>query len=243
MSEPPAGPPAAPPADLPAGPGTRRRRAWMSWSSGKDSALALHEARAAGLVDVVGLLTTVNAEAGRVAMHGVRRALLEAQAEALGLPLHVVELPWPCPNDVYEARMAAAVGVAGDAGVEAVVFGDLFLEDVRRYRERALEGTGLDPVFPLWGRPTDGLAAQILEAGVRAVVTCADLGQGARHAAGRWYDAALLAELPPDVDPCGERGEFHTLVVDGPGFARALDVVVGEIVVRDGFAFADVMPA
>lgn len=220
-----------------------RRRAWMSWSSGKDSALALHEARAAGRVDVVGLLTTVNAEAGRVAMHGVRRSLLEAQAESLGLPLHVVELPWPCPNDVYEARMAAAIGVARDAGVESVVFGDLFLQDVRTYRERALDGTGLDPVFPLWGRPTGALAREILEAGVRAVVTCADLAQGARDVAGRWYDAALLAELPPDVDPCGERGEFHTLVVDGPGFARPLDVVVGETVVRDGFAFADVVPA
>jgi uncharacterized protein (TIGR00290 family) len=218
------------------------RPAWMSWSSGKDSALALHEARAAGEVDVVGLLTAVNTTAGRVSMHGVRRALLEAQADALGLPLHAVELPWPCPNHLYESRMAAAVGEARAAGVGAVVFGDLFLEDVRRYRERMLEGSGLDPVFPLWGRPTGALARHLLEVGVRAVVTCADLGQGARDLAGRWYDGALLDELPPDVDPCGERGEFHTLVVDGPGFAHPLDVVVGETVVRDGFAYADVVP-
>jgi uncharacterized protein (TIGR00290 family) len=232
----------APPTPTPAS-AVPRRRAWMSWSSGKDSALALHEARTAGEVDVVGLLTTVNAVADRVAMHGVRRTLLEAQAHALGLPLRVVELPWPCPNDAYEARMAAAVAEARDVGVEAVVFGDLFLEDVRRYRERSLEGSGLEPLFPLWGEPTGALARRMLARGIRAVVTCTDLGQGARGLAGRWFDEAFLDALPPGVDPCGERGEFHTLVVDGPGFARPLDVVVGETVVRDGFAYADVTPA
>lgn len=214
----------------------------MSWSSGKDSALALHEIRAAGQVEVSGLLTTVNAVAERVAMHGVRRELLEAQAEAVGLPLHVVELPWPCPNGVYEERMAAAVAAARDAGIEIVGFGDLFLEDVRRYREEALAGSGLEPLFPLWLRPTDAVAREILAAGVRAVVTCVDLAQAPGELAGRRYDEAFLADLPSGIDPCGENGEFHTFVVEGPGFTRPLEVTVGETVERDGFAFTDVVP-
>jgi len=214
----------------------------MSWSSGKDSAFALHEARASGEVDVVGLLTTVNEEADRVAMHGVRRSLLEAQAAALGLPLRVVALPWPCPNEVYQERMAEAVIEARAAGVEAVVFGDLFLEDIRRYREAMLEGTGLVPVFPLWQRPTGPLARRFLEAGVRAVVTCVDCSTLPRELAGRWYDERFLADLPAGADPCGENGEFHTLVVDGPGFGHPLDVTVGVVVERDGFAFADLLP-
>jgi uncharacterized protein (TIGR00290 family) len=220
---------------------TTRPTAWMSWSSGKDSALALHHARRSGEVEVVGLLTTVNAEFQRVAMHGVRRALLEAQAVALGLPLHVVELPWPCSNDVYEQRMSAAVGTAVEAGVEAIVFGDLFLRDVRRYREQALEGTGLWPLFPLWERPTPAVAQELLELGVRAVVSCVDTSQAPAELAGRWYDAELLAEMPPGVDPCGENGEFHTVAVDGPDFSSALPVTIGETVERDGFLFTDVL--
>jgi len=215
----------------------------MSWSTGKDSALALHEARSSGEVDIVGLLTTVNEDADRVAMHGVRRSLLDAQADALGLPLRVVPLPWPCPNDVYQDRMAGAVADAREAGVEAMVFGDLFLDDIRRYREQMCEGTGLAPVFPLWLRPTDVVAGQMLAAGVRAVVTCVDRARLPREMAGRWYDDAFLADLPTGVDPCGENGEFHTLVVDGPGFRHPLDVMVGVVVERDGFAFADVLPA
>lgn len=214
----------------------------MSWSSGKDSTLALHEIRSAGEVEVVGLLTTVNTVAERVAMHGVRRDLLEAQAEALGLPLHVVELPWPCPNGVYEEQMAKAIAEAREAGVEIVGFGDLFLEDIRRYREEALAGSGLEPLFPLWLRPTDAVARGILAAGVSAVVTCVDLAQAPGELAGRWYDEAFLADLPPGVDPCGENGEFHTFVVEGPGFAQPIEVTVGEIVERDGFVFADVVP-
>ena len=213
----------------------------MSWSSGKDSALALHHARLSGEVEVVGLLTTVNAEFQRVAMHGVRRALLEAQAAELGLPLHVVELPWPCSNEVYEQRISAAVGAAQAAGVEAMVFGDLFLRDVRRYREQTLEGTGLRPLFPLWERPTQAVAQELLELGVRAVVSCVDTSQAPTELAGRWYDEALLAELPPGVDPCGENGEFHTVVVDGPGFSSPLPVTIGETVERDGFLFTDVL--
>lgn len=218
-----------------------RPRAWMSWSSGKDSALALHEARTAGDVEVVGLLTTVNAAADRVAMHAVRRTLLEAQAESLGLPLHIVELPWPCSNEIYEQQMSVAIETAVADGVTHMVFGDLFLEDIRAYRESKLAGTGITPVFPLWGRPTDELAQQMLAAGIRAVLTCVDPRQAPASIAGQWFDASLLDALPASVDPCGERGEFHTFVVDGPGFTQPLDVVVGEIVERDGFVFADVL--
>lgn len=214
----------------------------MSWSSGKDSTLALYEARIAGNVDIVGLLTTVNAAADRVAMHGVRRQLLAAQAEALGVPLHVVELPWPCSNEAYEERMAAAIAEARVAGVRAMVFGDLFLEDVRSYREQALMGSGITPVFPLWHRPTHEVARDLLDLGVRAVVTCVDLRQAPRQLAGRWYDQAFLADLPSGVDPCGENGEFHTFVVNGPGFKRPIEVTVGETLERDGFAFTDVVP-
>ncbi|MGH9019058.1 MAG: ATP-binding protein [Acidimicrobiales bacterium] len=214
----------------------------MSWSSGKDSTLALHVVQAAAEVRVVGLLTTVNSTAERVAMHAVRRTLLEAQADALGLPLHVVELPWPCPNTEYETRMTAAVSEARREGVEFMVFGDLFLEDVRTYRQRSLAGSGITPLFPLWRRPTDQVAAELLARGVRAVVTCVDPRQAPASIAGRWYDEALIAELPPGVDPCGENGEFHTCVLDGPGFARPIEATVGEIVERDGFVFADIVP-
>jgi uncharacterized protein (TIGR00290 family) len=218
-------------------------KAWISWSSGKDSALALHHVLRGGEVEVTGLLTTVNAEFDRVAMHGVRRALLERQAAALGLPLHVVELPWPCGNEVYEQLMSTAVARAVSAGVEAMVFGDLFLADVRAYRERMLEGSGLRPLFPLWLRPTGELAGELLESGVRALITCVDSAQAPREIAGRWYDAALLTELPPGVDRCGENGEFHTVVVDGPDFSAPIHVTIGETVERDGFVFTDVVPA
>jgi uncharacterized protein (TIGR00290 family) len=217
--------------------------AWMSWSSGKDSTFALHVARAEQSVDVRGLLVTVNAEANRVAMHAVRRTLLEAQADRLGLPLHVVEIPSPCPNDVYEARMEAAMTAAGVAGIERIVFGDLFLEDVREYRERNLAGTGITPVFPLWGRPTDLLARDMLAAGVRAVLTCVDPNVLPLEFSGRAFDEALLADLPEAVDPCGERGEFHTFVWDGPGFSSPIPIEVGDTVSRDGFVFCDVLAA
>jgi uncharacterized protein (TIGR00290 family) len=190
----------------------------------------------------VGLLTTLNASFDRVAMHGVRRALLEAQAATLGLPLHIVELPWPCPNEVYEQKMEVATDEARRSGIEAMVFGDLFLEDIRRYRETALEGTGMKPVFPLWHRPAAEVARSLIELDFRAVVVCVDPTQAPSEIAGRWYDAALLDDLPSGVDPCGENGEFHTVVVDGPGFAGPVDVEIGEVVERDGFVFADVIP-
>lgn len=219
-----------------------RPKALMSWSSGKDSTFGLHVVQSAGDMEVVGLVTTVNTTAGRVAMHAVRRVLLEAQADALGLPVHVVELPWPCPNEVYEQRMSDIVRAAADAGVAHMVFGDLFLADVRAYREQQLAGTGLSPEFPLWQRPTDVLARDMLNAGIRAVVTCVDPSQAPPALAGRWFDANFLDQLPPGIDPCGENGEFHTFVVDGPGFRYPLDVAVGDVVGRDGFVFADVVP-
>jgi len=211
----------------------------MSWSSGKDSAMALHVARTERDLDVTALLVTMNAEADRVAMHAVRRELLAAQAARLDLPVHVVDIPSPCPNDVYEAAMTGALAVARDAGVERMVFGDLFLEDVRDYRETRLADTGITPVFPLWGRPTDRLARDMLGAGVRAVLTCIDPTVLDPELAGRAFDEALLAELPPGVDPCGERGEFHTFVWDGPGFRAPIDIEVGDVVERDGFVFCD----
>jgi uncharacterized protein (TIGR00290 family) len=213
----------------------------MSWSSGKDSAFALEVVRAEAAIEVAALLVTLNAEADRVAMHAVRRDLLEAQAARLGLPLHVVEIPSPCPNDVYEKRMAGAVDAARADGIERIVFGDLFLEDVRAYREGNLAGTGLAPGFPLWGRRTDVLARDMLRNGIRAVLTCVDPRAVPAELAGRTFDEALLRELPPGVDPCGERGEFHTFVWDAPGFRTPIDIEIGEVVERDGFVFCDVV--
>lgn len=214
----------------------------MSWSSGKDSALALQAVRHDPGVDIVGLLTTVNSAADRIAMHAVRRTLLEAQADRLGLPLHVVEIPSPCPNDVYEERMEAAMNAAVAGGIGHVAFGDLFLEDVRAYREETLRGSGVAPLFPIWGQPTEEVARQILDARIRAVVTCVDPRCMPADLVGHAYDAEFLRALPDGVDPCGERGEFHTFVWDGPGFSAPIRVGVGEVVERDGFVFCDVLP-
>ena len=221
---------------------TVRRKVWMSWSSGKDSATALHVARTTEEVEVTALLSTVNSAAGRVAMHAVRRSLLEGQAERLGLRLVVVEIPSPCPNEVYEKQMAQAMAQARDEGVEHVVFGDLFLQEVRRYREAQLAGTGISPLFPLWGRPTAVLAREMVASGLRAVLTCVDPAQLSGDFVGRDFDDRLLAELPEAVDPCGERGEFHTFAYDAPGFRSPVHVAVGERVERDGFVFCDLVP-
>ncbi|MFO0706935.1 MAG: hypothetical protein U0412_08775 [Nitrospira sp.] len=221
------------------------RRILLSWSSGKDSAWTLHLLRQQSDVEIVGLLTTLNEAANRVAMHAVRRELLEAQADSAGLPLWPVFLPWPCSNDEYERRMAAVIAKAREAGITHVAFGDLFLEDVRAYRVRQLQGTGIEPLFPLWGSAGDtpALAARMMAAGLKAVLTCVDPTQLAGSFVGRQFDAELLADFPRQVDPCGERGEFHTFCYDGPMFARAIPIEVGEIVTRDAFCFADVTNA
>jgi len=218
-----------------------RPKALVAWSSGKDSAWALHEARRAGEVEVVGLLTTVTSEFGRVSMHAVREALLEAQAEAVGLPCRTIGIPFPCVNEVYERRMETALGEARAGGVTRVVFGDLFLADVRAYRESRMAGSGVEPLFPLWGRDTAALAREMLAAGLRATLTCVDPRRLDRSFAGRAFDAALLGDLPPGVDPCGENGEFHTFTWDGPMFRRPVEVATGEVLERDGFVFADLL--
>jgi len=225
------------------GPVGGRTRALLSWSSGKDSAWALHRLRQAGEVDVVGLLTTINTAHDRVAMHAVRRELLEAQARAVGLPLWLVPLPTPCSNREYEEAMGDVLARARTAGVDEVAFGDLFLADVRRYREERLAGTGVRPLFPLWGRPTPALAREMLAGGIRAHLTCVDPTRVPATFAGRAWDAALLADLPATADPCGENGEFHTFVSAGPMFAAPLAVSAGAVVERDGFVFADLMLA
>ena len=217
----------------------RPLRTLIAWSSGKDSAWALHQLQQSQAVEVAGLLSTISAAYDRVSMHGVRRSLVEAQAAALGLPLTLVALPTPCSNEDYGALMGSAMARARAAGIGAVAFGDLFLEDVRRYRERQIERTGLTPLFPLWGSSTAQLAEQMLASGVRAVVTCADPRVVPASTAGRAFDRALLADLPLGVDPCGENGEFHTFAWDGPAFRRPVPVHVGETVTRDGFVFAD----
>lgn len=215
----------------------------LSWSSGKDSAWTLHVLRQQHPGAVAGLLTTLNEAFDRVAMHAVRRSLLQAQADAAGLTLHTVDLPWPCSNAEYERRMGAAVSRFREDGFTHVAFGDLFLEDVRRYREERLAGTGLTPLFPLWkATPTPALAREMMDGGLQAYLTCVDPRKLPASFAGRAFDAELLADLPAGVDPCGENGEFHSFVWSGPMFAHDVEVRVGEIVERDGFTFADIVP-
>lgn len=217
-----------------------RPKALLCWSSGKDSAWALHVLRQRREVEVVGLLTTINTVHDRVAMHGVRVSLLQAQADAAGLPLWPVLIPSPCSNQQYEAAMGAVVQKALAEGITVMAFGDLFLDDVRRYRESQLASTGVTPLFPLWGLPTDLLARDMLKAGLRACLTCVDPKQIPETFAGREFDEALLQDLPTDADPCGERGEFHTFAYAGPMLRHPVPVQTGEIVMRDGFVFADV---
>jgi len=219
------------------------QRILLSWSSGKDSAWSLHVLRQRCEYEVAGLLTTFNEAADRVAMHAVRRELVQRQAAAAGLPLWAVPLPWPCSNEQYEALMAQACAKAVAEGIEGVAFGDLFLEDVRAYREKQLIGTGLRPVFPVWGLPTRALAREMIASGTRAKLTCVDTEQLDRSFVGREFDEALLSALPERVDPCGERGEFHSFVYAGPMLNAVLPISVGETVVRDQFVFADLISA
>jgi uncharacterized protein (TIGR00290 family) len=218
------------------------KRILLSWSSGKDSAWALHVLRKTTAYDVVGLLTTFNHAADRVAMHAVRRSLVEQQAAAVGIPLWPVQLPWPCSNSEYDTIMAQECEKAVSKGIAAIAFGDLFLEDVRSYREKQLEGSGLQPLFPIWGSPTRALAQEMIFWGMRAKLTCIDTRKLDSSFAGRDFDQQLLAELPEGIDPCGENGEFHSFVYAGPIFCSPLSISSGEIVLRDGFAFSDVIP-
>jgi uncharacterized protein (TIGR00290 family) len=219
------------------------KRAFLSWSSGKDSAWALHVLRATADVEVVGLVSTVTEAFDRVAIHGVRRSLLEAQARAAGLPLRVVPLPYPCSNAHYEEAMRAFAAQALHEGATHLAFGDLFLEDVRRYRETLFDDTGLELLFPLWGRDTRSLARDMVAAGLRARVVSVDPKQAPREWAGALFDAAFVQAIPPHVDPCAENGEFHTFAFDGPMFSRPVRMAPGEVVERDGFVFADLLPA
>jgi uncharacterized protein (TIGR00290 family) len=215
------------------------KRVLLSWSSGKDSAWALHILRQQPDIELAGLLTTLNTEFERVAMHGTRHSVLKAQAVAAQLPLWVVPLPWPCSNEIYEQRMAEVCDRAIREEIDAVAFGDLFLPDIRAYREAQLKPTGLEPLFPLWEIPTDALARDMLSGGLRAKLVCVDTKQLPGSFAGREFDAALLHDLPPTIDPCGERGEFHTCAYDGPMFTAPIKLEAGEVVNRDGFTYAD----
>jgi uncharacterized protein (TIGR00290 family) len=218
------------------------KRVMLSWSSGKDSAWALHLLKKDPEVEVAGLFTTVNRQFDRVAMHGVRSVLLGAQAASAGLPLDTIPIPNPCPNEVYEMAMAVFVGQAKQRGVTHFAFGDLFLEDIRRYREEKLAGTGIDPLFPLWGMPTRMLAQEMVAGGLRAYVACVDPRKAPREWAGRLFDADFVDAVPEGIDPCGEHGEFHTFACAGPMFRHPIAAVVGEVVERDGFVFADLLP-
>jgi uncharacterized protein (TIGR00290 family) len=217
------------------------KRILLSWSSGKDSAWALHLLRKNADYEIVGLLTTFNQAADRVAMHAVRRNLVEAQAAAAGLPLWAVPLPWPCNNEQYESIMAATCAKAVAEGIEGVAFGDLFLEDVRAYRERQLKGTGLTPIFPVWGLPTRALAEEMIVSGLRARLTCVDTEKLDSSFVGREFDAMLLSAFSPEIDPCGERGEFHSFVYGGPMLNTSIPISLGETIARDRFRFADLM--
>ena len=217
------------------------KKVLLSWSSGKDSAWTMHLLRQNADVQVAALVTSFNSEANRVAMHAVRRALVEAQAERAGLPLWSVELPSPCSNAEYEDRMRAVCQRAVAEGITAVAFGDLFLQDIRDYRIRQLQGTGLEPLFPLWLMPTKDLALEMIAAGVKAKITCVDPSKLAKSFAGRDYDRSFLEALPHGIDPCGENGEFHTFVHAAPVFSHPIEVCLGEVVERDGFVFADVL--
>jgi uncharacterized protein (TIGR00290 family) len=218
------------------------KRVLLSWSSGKDCAWALHLLRRQPDVEVVGLVTTLNSHFQRVAMHGTRLSVLENQAAAAQLPLWIVPLPWPCTNEIYEQRMAVVCDRAVHEAINAFAFGDLFLRDIRAYRETQLKPTGLEPLFPLWDMPTDQLARDMIAAGLRAKLVCVDSRQLPASFSGRDFDASLLRDLPAGVDPCGERGEFHSCVYDGPMFTSPIPLEAGEIVDRDGFVYADFHP-
>lgn len=220
----------------------RMAKTLLAWSSGKDSAWTLHVLQQCANIEVTRLFTTINESADRVAMHAVRRELVAVQAQAAGLPVDFIPLPFPCSNERYEAAMNAYFAEAKDRGISQAAFGDLLLEDVRKYREDTMRGSGITPIFPLFGSDTRSLAQAMVDAGLRALITCVDPKQLSAEFAGRLFDEQLLRDLPAHVDRCGEYGEFHTFVVEGPMFRRAVPVTVGETVERDGFVFTDLRP-
>jgi len=219
-----------------------KRKTLMSWSSGKDSAWALHKLQRNPEIDLVGLFCTVNKEFDRVAMHGVRVELLKKQAKSIGLPLEIIEIPYPCSNAEYEKIMSQFVERAKIDNIEYFAFGDLFLEDVRNYREEKLKGSGIKPIFPIWGIPTDKLSREMISSGLRTVITCVNPKQIPKEFVGREFDESFLDSLPETIDPCGENGEFHSFVFDGPMFKEPIEIFMGDIVHRDDFVFADVLP-
>ena len=219
-----------------------KRKALMSWSSGKDSAWALHKLQQNPEIELVGLFCTVNKEFDRVAMHGVRVELLQKQAESIGLPLEIIEIPYPCSNAEYEKIMGQFVERVKNDNIEYFAFGDLFLEDVRNYREEKLKGSGIKPVFPIWGMPTDKLSREMISSGLRTVITCINPKQTPKEFVGKEFDEDFLDSLPGTIDPCGENGEFHSFVYDGPMFKDKIEIFVGDIIHRDDFVFADVLP-
>lgn len=214
----------------------------LSWSSGKDSAWALHVLRQRSDVEVVGLFSTVNQEFERVAMHAVRNELVKRQAESAGLPVQLIPIPFPCSNADYENIMGAFIKQVKQQGIDGIAFGDLYLEDIRNYREEKLANTGITPIFPLWGKDTRLLSEEMLQGGLRAIITCIDPKTMPSELAGKEYNQSFLQQLPTDVDPCGEKGEFHSFAFDGPAFKRPVNVAVGETVSRDGFIFTDLLP-
>src|SRR5690606_14938830 len=219
----------------------QKKRTWMSWSTGKDCAFALYQLMKANDVEVTGLLTTVTEDYNRVSMHAVRKELLERQAESLGIPLYKVRIPKECTNEIYELRMREAINKALELGISHIAFGDLFLEDIRKYREEKLQGTGIDPLFPLWNSSTPNLAKEMITSGFKAVVTCIDPKVLPESFAGREFDESFLNDLPSNVDPCGENGEFHTFIYDAPMFKKPIPIQVGEKTKRDGFIFTDIL--
>ena len=218
-----------------------KRKTLLSWSSGKDSAWALHRLRQDPEIAVVGLFCTVNQKFDRVAMHGVRRELLELQAERVDLPLDIIDIPYPCSNNEYEVRMTKFIEQAKANNIECCAFGDLYLEDVRHYREHNLKGTGITPLFPLWGMPTNELSREMIQAGLRAIVTCIDPKSMPEEFVGREFNASFLEDIPREIDPCGENGEFHSFAFEGPMFKQPIKVSAGEIVHRDGFVFSELV--
>jgi uncharacterized protein (TIGR00290 family) len=220
----------------------QRPKALLSWSSGKDSAWALHVMRQKEEYEIVGLVTTINERYDRVAMHAVRVTLLQQQSDSVGIPLWKVPIPYPCSNEQYESAMRKLLEKAKEKGISHFAFGDLFLEDIRQYREKQLADTGISPLFPLWKIPTDQLAHEMVQSGLRAFITCVDPKQIDRSFAGRIFDESFLNDLPPSVDPCGERGEFHSFAFAGPMFRFPIQIRPGEILERDGFIFADLLP-